>query len=78
MKESAEGDMLFASEEDVADKLDAAQQQQQQQQDHALEALEECFKNMDSDYREFCSYWALHQPEWLDVKETGLKPQVTT
>ena len=42
VKESAAGDMLFASEEDAADKLDAAQQQ-----DDALEALEECRKNMD-------------------------------
>ena len=42
VKESAEGDMLFATEEDAADKL------AQQQEDHALEALEECRKNMDS------------------------------
>ena len=46
VKESAAGDMLFASEEDAADKLGAAQQQ-----DDALEALEECPKNMDSAHK---------------------------
>ena len=66
VKESAAGDMLLASEEDVADKLDAAQQQ-----DDALEALEECRKNMDSASREFSNYGALHEAAWVDVKETG-------
>ena len=54
VKESAAGDMLFASEEDAADELDAAQQQED-----ALEALEECRKNMESAYREFSNYPAL-------------------
>ena len=59
--------MLFASEEDAADTLDAAQRQQ----DDALEALEECRKNMDSAYREFSNYRALHEAACFDVKETG-------
>ena len=42
VQESAAGDLFFASEEDAADKLDAAQRQQ----DDAVEALEECRKNM--------------------------------
>ena len=49
VQESAAGDMFFASEEDWADKLGAAQRQQ----DDALESLEECRKNMDSACREF-------------------------
>ena len=56
MQGSAEGDMLFAA---------------QQQQDQALEALEESFKNMDSAYREFSKYRALYVAAWLDVKEMG-------
>ena len=66
VQESAAGDMFFAAEEDAADKLDAAERQQ----DGALEALEECRKNMDSAYREFSNYRALHEA-WFDVKETG-------
>ena len=58
--------MLFASEEDAADKLDAAQQQ-----DDVLETLEECRKKMDSAYREFSDHQALHEAAWFDVKETG-------
>ena len=43
----------------------------QRQQDQALEALEECRKNMDSAYIEFSNYQALHEAAWFDVKETG-------
>ena len=67
VQESAAGDMFFASEEDVADKLGAAQRQQ----DDALEALEECRMNMDSAYREFSNCQALHEAAWFDVKEAG-------
>ena len=46
-KESAEGDLLCASEEDAVDKLEAAAP------DRTLEMLEDCRKSMDSAFREF-------------------------
>ena len=52
VKESVDGDMLFASKEDVVDKLEA---------DHAIEALEDCRKNLDSTFTEFSNYHALHE-----------------
>ena len=67
LQECAAGDMFIASEEDAAAKLGEAQRQQ----DDALEALEECRKNMDSAHREFSNYRALHEAAWFDVKETG-------
>ena len=66
-QESAAGDMFFASEEDAADKLGAAQRQQ----DDALEALGGCRKNMGSACREFSNCRPLHEAACFDVKETG-------
>ena len=59
--------MFFASEEDAADKLGAAQRQQ----DDALGALEECRKNTDSAYKEFSNCRALLAAAWFDAKEAG-------
>ena len=70
VKESAAGDMLFASEEGVADKLDAAKQQQED----ALEALEECRKNMDSAYWK----WKKHTREPFCNEKAFVEPQVVT
>ena len=44
---SAAGDLLFASEEDAVDKMEAARQHQ----DHTLEVLEDCRKSMDSAFK---------------------------
>ena len=50
-KESAEGDMLFAAEEDAIDKNEAARQYQ----NFTLEVLEGCRKSLDGAFREFGS-----------------------
>ena len=65
-KESAGADMLFASEQDAVDKLEAARQHQ----DGALEVLDDCRKNMDGVFREFSNCRALHEA-WFDAKEAG-------
>ena len=67
VKESAEGDMLFASEEDAVEKLEAAWQHQ----DRTLEVPEDCRKSMGSAFREFSNCRALHEAAWFDVKEAG-------
>ena len=63
VKEPAEGDMLFASEEDAVDKLEAARQH--------LQVLEDCRKSMESALREFSNRNTLHEAAWSDVKEAG-------
>ena len=65
VKESAAGDLFFASEE--VDKLEVTRQHQ----DHTLEVQEDCRKSMDRVYKEFSNCRALHEVAWFDVKETG-------
>ena len=57
VKESAEGDMLFPSEEDAVEKLEAARQHQ----DRTLEVPEDCRQSLDSAFREFSNCRALHE-----------------
>ena len=66
-KESAEGDLLFAAEEDAVDKLEEARKHQ----DHALEVLEDCRKSTDGAIREFSNCRPPHEAAWFDVKEAG-------
>ena len=64
VQECAAGDLFFASEEDAADKLGAAQRQQ----DGALEALQECRKNVGWCLQRIdCR--ALREAAWFNVKE---------
>ena len=65
--ESAQGDMLFASEEDAVHKLEGARQHQ----DRTLQVLEECHKSTDGAFKEFSNCRALHEAAWFDVKEVG-------
>ena len=67
VKESAAGDLLFVSEEDAVDKLEAARQHQ----DRTFEVLEDCRVSMDSAFGEFGNCRALHEAASFDVKETG-------
>ena len=66
-KESAEGDMLFATEEDSIDKMEAARQHQ----DRTLEVFEDCRQSLDGVLGEFSNCRALHEAAWIDVQEAS-------
>ena len=68
-KETAEGDQLFATEEDATDKMEEARQYQ----DRTLDVLEGCCKSMDGAFMEFSNCRALHEAAWVDVQEASRK-----